>query len=405
MENQTTTPKLEKKLKRKHFDLFDAGYACVCFIILQLICSLLISMFRREIIFNPSLYFIAQFTVEAVFIFASLIVSASRNVEFVKATTYNKGFSWKTALLAVAISAVCMFGFSSLTNVFVYSLQKLGYTSSLGSININSFGMYIFFVILMCVVPAVFEETLFRATILNGMREKGKTYAIFMSALIFMLMHGGPDQTIHQFILGIVLGYVFVYSGSIWVTVLIHFLNNFYAVTALYIMNITSMNGSATETAEELPSWGSLAVTLVVGLAIASVAAYIIYLCVVGMNKVRKSEEQKKHEKFDALLEKETLTAQDIAWIKKYEADKNEYALYDKAEEERKALKAQNLKPIQIAGEVQTGQNGETIAETTCSVSGKQKKKVNVGYVITLTISLVYLCATWLLTLISGFLG
>ena len=151
------TVKIEKRLKRKQFNLFDAGYACVCFIILQLICSLIISIFRREIIFNPSLYFIAQFTVEAVFIVSSIIVSATRNVEFVKATTYNKKFSWKTALLAVAISAICMFGFSSLTNVFVYSLQKLGYTSSLGSMNISSFGMYIFIVFLMCVVPAVFE--------------------------------------------------------------------------------------------------------------------------------------------------------------------------------------------------------------------------------------------------------
>lgn len=397
------TVKIEKRLKRKQFNLFDAGYACVCFIILQLICSLIISIFRREIIFNPSLYFIAQFTVEAVFIVSSIIVSATRNVEFVKATTYNKKFSSKTALLAVAVSAICMFGFSSLTNVFVYSLQKLGYTSSLGSMNISSFGMYIFFVFLMCVVPAVFEETLFRATILNGMREKGKTYAVFMSALIFMLMHGGPDQTIHQFILGVILGYVFVYTGSIWVTVLIHFLNNFYAVTALYIMQAKSTGAS--EVAEEIPSWGSLAVTLVVGLAIASIAGYLIYLCIVGMIKVRKSDEKKQHEKFDALLEKDTLTAKDIAWLKKYEADRDEYAEYDKAEEERKALKNQKLKPTEVVCEVQTEQNGETIAETKGIISGKQKKKVNVGYVVMLTLSLVYLCASWLLTLISGFLG
>ena len=392
--------KIEKKLKRKQFDLFDAGYACVCFIILQLICSLIISIL---IPFNPLIYFIAQFLVEAVFIVSSFIVSATRNVEFVKATTYNKKFSWKTALLAVAISAICMFGFSSITNVFVYSLQKLGYTSSLGSMNISSFGKYISFVFLMCVVPAVFEETLFRATILNGMREKGKTYAVFMSALIFMLMHGGPDQTIHQFILGVILGYVFVYTGSIWVTVLIHFLNNFYAVTALYIMQVKSTGAS--EVAEEIPSWGSLAVTLVVGLAIASVAAYLIYLCIVGMIKVRKSDEKKQHEKFDALLEKETLTAEDIAWLKKYEADKDEYAEYDKAEEQRKALKDKNLKPTDIAYEAQIGENGEVVAEKEINVQGKQKKKVSVGYVIMLTLSLIYLCASWVLTLISGFLG
>lgn len=397
MENQTQAPTIEKKLKRTRFDLFDAGFACVCFIILQLIFSLLIQVFRESILGHAWLYYIAQFLVEAVFIVASLIVSASRNVEFVKATTYNKKLDWRVALLCVAVSAICIFGFSSLTNVFVYSLQKLGYSSAIGSMSIPNFGIYILYVFLMCVVPAVFEETLFRATILNGLREKGKTYAILMSALIFMLMHGGPDQTVHQFILGVILGYVFVYTGSIWATVLIHFLNNFYAVTAIYIMNNLSMNGGATEVVEELPSWGSLAITLVVGLAIASIASYLIYLCIKGMILSRKSAEKKQHEKFDALLEKETLTKEDLAWIKKYEADKDEYAVYDKQDKERMLAKQQALLAKQNAETNGVAENVETAT--------MPKKKVNTGYVIMLTLSLIWLVAEWILTLVSGFLG
>lgn len=396
MENQNISPKIEKKLKRKQFDLFDAGYACVCFIILQLVCSFLILLFRKEIASHASLYFIAQFVVEAVFIYASLIVSASRDVEFVKATTYNKKFSWKTALLAVAISVICMIGFSSLTNVFVYSLQKLGYNSSLSSFNISNFGTYLLYVFLICIVPAVFEETLFRATILNGMREKGKHYAVLMSALIFMLMHGGPDQTIHQFILGVILGYVFVYTGSIWVTVLIHFLNNFYSVTMLYILNSSS---SGAETVEELPSWGSLATTLVVGIAIACVASYLIYLCIVGMKKVRESDEKKQHEKFVALLEKDVLTEEDIAWLKKYEANKDEYENYEKAEKLRNELKLKKMANI-----VENQRDSEQIKEESES-DALNVKKPNAGYIVMLTLSLIYLCASWILTLISGFLG
>ena len=262
--------------------------------------------------------------------------------------------------------------------------------------SIPNFGIYILYAFLMCVVPAVFEETLFRATILNGLREKGKTYAILMSALIFMLMHGGPDQTIHQFILGVILGYVFVYTGSIWATVLIHFLNNFYAVTAIYIMNMHSTNGGATEVVEELPSWGSLAITLVVGLAIASIASYLIYLCIKGMILSRKSAEKKQHEKFDALLEKETLTKEDLAWIKKYEADKDEYAVYDKQDKERMLAKQQELLAKQNA---ETNGGAENIETATIP-----KKKVNTGYVIMLTLSLIWLVAEWILTLVSGFL-
>lgn len=407
MENQTLSPKIEKKIKRTRFDLFDAGYACICFIILQFIISLVIEMFRTEIAINPVLLYIAQFVVEAVFIFASMIVSSSRNVEFVKATTYNKKFDWKIALLAVAISVICIFGFSSLTNVFVYSLEKLSYKSS-GSISIPNFGIYVLYVFLMCVVPAVFEETLFRSTILNGMREKGKHYAVLMSALIFMLMHGGPDQTIHQFILGVVLGYVFVYTGSIWVTVLIHFLNNFYAVTAIYIMGAGSAETGA-EIAEELPSWGVLALNLMFGIAIASIASYLIYLCIKGMILSKQNEEKKQKEKFDLLLEKETLTEKEIAWLKKYQSQKDEYLVYEKEEQKRKQEKNEAIfgktEENVVSTSVEEDVQNQTAGSEKNLVSIKPEKKSNVGYVAMLAVSLVWLIGQWVLTLIAGFIA
>lgn len=402
MEEKTT--RIEKTLKRNRFNLFDSAYACVCFIILQIISTLLIRIFKNQIYSYQSLYFIAQFVVEAVFFIATIIVSSSRNVDFVKSTTYNKKLDYRTALLAIAISAICIVGFSSLTNVFVYSLEKLGYSSSLGSISIPNFGYYILYVFLLCIVPALFEETLFRGTILNGMREKGKIYAVMMSALIFMLMHGGPDQTIHQFILGVILGFVLVYSGSIWATVLIHFLNNFYSVTAIYIIGLSAQaETEAVETATEtLPSWGSLALTLVIGIAVASISAYLIYLCIKGMIAVRKSVEKKDKEKFLELLDKKELSEKELVWLKKYKNAKDEYENCELCENhENETLKIFENEQTIIAKNSET----QEIKINLKSVERKKKKSVNSGYVGLLALSLAYLIFEWILTLVSGFLG
>lgn len=393
MEEKITNIKMEKVLKRNRFNLFDSAYATVCFIILQIIATFLINIFADPIRNFQIFYFLAQFLVEAVFFVASVVVSSTRNVEFVKAETYNKKLDYRTALLALAVSVICIFGFSSLTNVFVYSLEKLGYQSHLGAMSIPNFGYYVIYVFLMCVVPALFEETLFRGLILNGMREKGKTFAVVMSALIFMLMHGGPDQTIHQFILGIILGYVFVYSGTIWAPVLIHFLNNFYAVTAIYISG--QMSGTGAETVvETLPSWASLALNLVIGIAIASISAYLIYLCVRGMIAVRKDVEKKEKEKFVSLLDKGNLTSEELDWLKKYKNSKDEYADCERAEEK--------LETETVLQEVSTS-TIDVGVEKTEEKSGKGKKKSPSAFSGLLAIGLSYLVLQWILALISGF--
>lgn len=403
--NQTlTTPKkIEKRLKRKQFDLFDAGYATLCFIILQIVFIMVLRALNLNLVPFNFEYCIASFLIEAVFVLASITVALSRNVEYFNATTFNKKIDWKTALLAVAISLICIFGFSSLTNCFVSSLELLGYKSALSSYEINNFGTYILNVFLTCLVPALFEEACFRGTILRGMlQERSKKYAIFMSALLFMLMHGGPDQTIHQFILGVILGYVLVYTGSIWATVLIHFLNNFYAVTALYISSIIqSAESGNIEVLEPATTttWATVAQDLILGLAFGALAGYLIYLCIKGMAKVRKENKEVADRKFKDLLDKEELTPKEIKWIKSYKRQYGDFEDYTKEALEAKAKLASNSETVMSA----EGENVDTESKT--AKPKKQKSTLHIFYIIMLVASICYMSFEWILTLISGFLG
>lgn len=82
----------------------------------------------------------------------------------------------------------------------------------------------------MAIVPAVAEEFLFRATVLSNLKPYGKVIAIIGSSVLFGLMHQNPYQLIYTTVAGIVMGYAYLKTGSIWCPMLIHFFNNAYSV-------------------------------------------------------------------------------------------------------------------------------------------------------------------------------
>ena len=81
--------------------------------------------------------------------------------------------------------------------------------------------------LLIGLLPAVCEEFAFRGFILSGMRHTGhKWRAILVSALFFAVTHQVLQQSINAFIIGIVLAFLAVQSGSIWPSMVVHLLHN-----------------------------------------------------------------------------------------------------------------------------------------------------------------------------------
>lgn len=107
-------------------------------------------------------------------------------------------------------------------------------------ININSFSRYIISLIVIAFLPALFEEMFFRGCLQNLFIKwfKGPWFAIILTAIIFSLVHLSFYGFLVRFALGAVLGFIFYYSGSIWLNILFHFLFNGIQVTMLYIMTM-----------------------------------------------------------------------------------------------------------------------------------------------------------------------
>ncbi len=81
--------------------------------------------------------------------------------------------------------------------------------------------------LVIAVLPAVCEELAFRGLILSGLRHMGhKWTAILVSSLFFGATHALFQQSIVASLVGAILGYVAVQSGSIWPCILFHAIHN-----------------------------------------------------------------------------------------------------------------------------------------------------------------------------------
>ena len=93
---------------------------------------------------------------------------------------------------------------------------------------IDKMGMNGGWSILMLVVLApVMEEVLFRGILLESVRSKHSAgRAIVVSALMFGVIHLIPQQVVNAFAIGLILGYIYVRTESLWPVIVIHALNN-----------------------------------------------------------------------------------------------------------------------------------------------------------------------------------
>lgn len=82
------------------------------------------------------------------------------------------------------------------------------------------------------VIPALVEEFAYRGLVLSILRKHGDMFAVVGSAFLFGMLHGNFAQIPFAFVVGLILAYVRIKTESMLPGILIHFGNNFYAVTA-----------------------------------------------------------------------------------------------------------------------------------------------------------------------------
>ena len=146
----------------------------------------------------------------------------------VKPTEFYCGCKWQYFLIAVLMQFGLMFSLSELNDLFIGFLEQFGYTNPV-SVLPPLDGWYLLpALLIIALLPAIFEETLFRGILVGRMRASGwgTAVTVVISGALFSLYHGNPAQTIYQFLCGMCFALIAVRAGSILPSMLAHFCNN-----------------------------------------------------------------------------------------------------------------------------------------------------------------------------------
>ncbi len=108
--------------------------------------------------------------------------------------------------------------------------------STLKIVKAHNWFEFIVVVFVIGVTPAICEEALFRGFSLSNLNKVASPLkAIFITGFLFAMYHFQPLNIIPLLILGCYLSFIVYYANSIYVGVLAHFLNNFFAAYYMFI--------------------------------------------------------------------------------------------------------------------------------------------------------------------------
>jgi membrane protease YdiL (CAAX protease family) len=133
-------------------------------------------------------------------------------------------------------------------------------------IGLNSTAEYILALVIMGFLPALCEETLFRGGLQNFLTRSTRMplFSIIFISIIFSVVHLSWYGFLSRFFLGFLLGFIYHYSGRIWLNIIAHFLNNAIAVTALYVYHLRGKPVKDLITEHGGSYWGLIAFPVVI---------------------------------------------------------------------------------------------------------------------------------------------
>lgn len=211
----------------------------------------------------------------ALFVFSSLLLGymfSSNNQEYLR---LQKQPTWILALLAILLVTV-IFPFINMVSALNSQIEFPSFMKGVEDFlkhqeqtnqnmmdaflkDTNLRGLFVNLV-MIGVIPAVGEELFFRGVLQRIFTKMtGKSvWAILITAALFSLIHGEFTGFFPRMFLGALFGYLLVWSGSIWVPIIAHFVNNVTAVVLYYFVNIGTVEKSVPDYGTTPEAWPAI---------------------------------------------------------------------------------------------------------------------------------------------------
>jgi len=186
----------------------------------------------------------------------SLLIVCAGKKQFKLKRTVGKIEMPASSVVLACLGILGIQGVSAFIQIFVISLT--GYTglkqsaASAMTYTDNIIANIILFLYLVIAAPVI-EELMFRGTAMNLLAPVSRKFALFASALLFGLMHSNFNQIFNGFLLGLLLGYIALKSGSVITSIICHMAANLNAALVSFIFEYklaSSIGSDAAATGE-----------------------------------------------------------------------------------------------------------------------------------------------------------
>jgi len=131
-------------------------------------------------------------------------------------------------------------------------------------LNVNTYWGLAFNLFMIAFLPAIGEELLFRGVIQRIFTNMTNNHhwGVWISAILFSALHMQFYGFVPRMLLGVLFGYLLVWSGSIWLPMLAHFLNNGIAVVVMFMVDNNMLKHEVEELGSTSDSYYMAALSL-----------------------------------------------------------------------------------------------------------------------------------------------
>lgn len=147
-----------------------------------------------------------------------------------------KKISFLSVVISFALGVILYFINNFVATASQSIITLFGYEEIVQTVSIELDYAYVLKEFLMtAILPGFCEEILHRGLMLNaGSKHSNPRICLFVSSLLFGLIHLNINQFFYASVLGFLMGYVSICSGSIFPSMIIHFMNNAISIYTYY---------------------------------------------------------------------------------------------------------------------------------------------------------------------------
>ena len=143
--------------------------------------------------------------------------------------------SFGQMLMCMVLAYLCVMLANAVGGLWSILLETAGLQLYGADVELDNSAELIKGIFAMAVLPGICEELLFRGTVLTAYERGGTRRALIVSTLLFASLHGSLQGLPVQLIIGVVLGCVACFTGSIYAAMMVHTAYNAFILLISYM--------------------------------------------------------------------------------------------------------------------------------------------------------------------------